>query len=156
VRQYAAWTAGHPVQYVTATSATNPGLHPGTGYPFFVEASDGINWSAPGSTGTTTAPDVVPPSAPRDLAVATTLYGLPVDSVTASKVLLTWTNSTDDFGPISYQVLVDGTPSPNVFDTRPPGTRSVRHPRSGCDSSPQVSRTASRCGPSMAVETAHR
>jgi hypothetical protein len=43
VRQYAAWTAGHPVQYLTGTSATISGLHPGTAYTFLVEASDGTN-----------------------------------------------------------------------------------------------------------------
>ena len=122
VVQYAAWTQGASVQRVTGTSATVSGLHPGTGYTFFVEASDGTNWSAPGSTSATTGSDVSPPSAPGGLAVATTLYGQPVDGVTASKVLLTWTNSTDDFGPISYQVLVNGTPSANVLDIRPPGT----------------------------------
>jgi hypothetical protein len=49
-------------------------------------------------------------------------YGVPVDNLTASTVLVSWTNSTDEFGPISYEVLVKGSVSPNVYSTRPAGT----------------------------------
>ncbi len=122
VTQYAAWTQGLPVQYVTGTSARIPGLHPGTTYTFKVEATDGRNWSLPGTAVVTTVPDTSAPTAPSGLALANSVYGQPFDGVTASTALLSWTNSSDDFGPISYQVLVNGVPSPNVFDTRAPGT----------------------------------
>jgi Fibronectin type III domain len=38
--------------------------------------------------------------------------------VTASKVLLSWNSSTDDFGPISYEVLVNGVPTLNAWSSR--------------------------------------
>ncbi|GAA0966711.1 hypothetical protein GCM10009555_009300 [Acrocarpospora macrocephala] len=126
VVSYSVWAPGldavvlvnHPT-----TTATISGLHPGATYAFRVHASDGIRASGPSSIlNVTTQPDVAAPSAPSGLALANSVHGSPVDGLTASKILLTWTNSTDDFGPIKYQVLVNGVPSPNVFDTRPAGS----------------------------------
>jgi chitodextrinase len=126
VVSYSVWAPGldrvvlvnHPT-----TSVTINGLHPGTTYAFRVSAFDGVRASEPSTiVNVTTQPDVVAPSAPSGLALADNVHGFPVDGVTASKVLLTWTNSTDDFGPIKYQVLVNGVPNPNVFDTRPAGS----------------------------------
>lgn len=121
---YGAWAPGLSVVYVNhpSTTATFTNLHPGTTYGFTVQAWDGRNWSWPTPVlNVTTNPDVAAPSAPTGLTVGTALWGTPVDGVTASKVLLTWTNATDDFGPIRYEVLVDGVVSPNVFDTLPAG-----------------------------------
>jgi hypothetical protein len=97
-------------------------LHPGTTYALRVQAWDGTNWSwSSDILNVTTSPDVVAPSAPTGLALASDVFGEPVDGLTASTVLVSWMNSTDDFGPIAYEVLVDGSPSPNVYSTRPAG-----------------------------------
>lgn len=122
---YGAWAPGLPVVYVNhpATTATFTGMHPGTTYQFRVQAWDGMNWSLPSNIlPVITSPDIAAPTAPNGLAVGSVVHGVPVDGVTASTVLLNWTNSTDDFGPIRYEVLVDGAVSPNVYDTRPAGT----------------------------------
>jgi chitodextrinase len=125
VLNYAVWAPGVTPVWTTApqTNATVSGLHPGTTYAWRVQAWDGTNWSFPSvAVDVTTAPDTVAPSTPGGLDLASEVYGVPVDNLTASTVLVRWTNSTDDFGPISYQVLVDGTVSPNVYSTRPAGT----------------------------------
>jgi len=125
VLNYAVWAPGVTPVWVTApqTNATVSGLHPGTTYAWQVQAWDGTNWSFPSSiVDVTTAPDVVAPSAPTALDLASDVYGVPVDNLTASTVLVRWTNSTDDFGPISYEVLVNGSVSPNVYSTRTAGT----------------------------------
>ncbi|GIH28461.1 hypothetical protein Aph01nite_67710 [Acrocarpospora phusangensis] len=123
---YAAWAPGlTPVVYVDhpTTTASFTGLRPGVTYPFRVQAWDGRNWSLPSNiVNVTTQPDVLAPSAPSALTLANNVHGTPVDSVTASTALLNWSNSTDDFGPIRYEVLVNGVPSPNVYDVRPAGS----------------------------------
>jgi fibronectin type III domain protein len=45
-----------------------------------------------------------------------------VVAVDGSEVLLQWTNGTDDFGPVTHYVLVDGVVTPNAWSTSPPGT----------------------------------
>ena len=125
VLNYAVWAPGVTPVWTTApvTSATVTGLHPGTTYGWRVQAWDGMNWSWPSVTvDATTSPDIVAPSAPTGLDLAGDVFGVPVDNLTASKVLVRWTNATDDFGPIRYEVLVNGVVSPNVYDTRPAGT----------------------------------
>ncbi len=122
---YGPWAPGLSVVYTDhpATTATFTGLHPGTTYAFRVQAWDGWNWSWPAPIlNVTTRPDVLPPTVPSGLAVGDRAHGFPVDGVTASTVLLKWNNSTDDFGPLRYEVLVDGVVSPNVYDTRPAGS----------------------------------
>ena len=124
VLNYAVWAPGTTAVWTTApvTSATVTGLHPGTTYAWRVQAWDGMNWSWPSTIADgTTSPDVQAPTAPSGLALADDLWGVPVDNVTASKALVRWTNATDDFGPIRYEVLVNGVVSPNVYDTRPQG-----------------------------------
>ncbi|WP_083929472.1 fibronectin type III domain-containing protein [Catelliglobosispora koreensis] len=121
---YGVWAPGLSVIYVNhpGTTATYNNLHPGTTYAFRVQAWDGMNWSLPSNIlNVTTQPDVVAPGAPANLALTDSLHGFPVDGVTASKVLITWVNSTDDFGPLRYEVLVNGVVNPNVDDTRPQG-----------------------------------
>jgi chitodextrinase len=122
---YGLWAPGLPVVYVNhpGTSAGYTGLHPGTTYAFRVQAWDGTNWSPPSTVlNGTTAPDVAAPTAPTGLALSGNVYGAPVDGITASTALVTWANATDDFGPLRYEVLVDGINSPHVYDIRPAGT----------------------------------
>ncbi len=125
VKFYGAWAPGLPVAYVDhpSTTATFANLHPGTTYAFRVQAWDGTNWSSPSTIlNATTSPDIVAPTAPTGLAPGTTVHGSPVDNLTASTVLLKWTNATDDFGPLRYQVLVDGEVDADTYDTRPAGS----------------------------------
>jgi chitodextrinase len=127
VVSYAVWAPGVPVLTVpaTQTGATVNDLHPHSSYEFRVQAYDGVNWSFPSNLLTvTTARELNPPTAPANLAVGNTFFGLPVDGMTASAVLLYWASSTDDFGPIRYEVLVDGVPSPNTWSARPAGSPS--------------------------------
>ncbi len=122
---YGVWAPGLPVIYVNhpGTTATFTGLHPGTTYDFRVQAWDGWNWSWPSNIlAVTASPDVVAPTAPSGLALSDNVYGTPVDGVTASTVLVSWLNATDDFGPIRYQVLVNGVVNGDVYDVRPAGT----------------------------------
>lgn len=125
VLNYAVWAPDVTPVWTTAplTSATVSGLHPGTTYGWRVQAWDGMNWSWPSPiVDVTTSPDIEAPSAPSGLALGSDVFGVPVDPVTASKVLVNWNNATDDFGPITYEVLVDGAVSPDVYSTRPAGT----------------------------------
>ena len=58
-------------------------------------------------TATTTA-DTTPPSDPG---------GLIVGEITASTVFLSWNSGTDQFNPVSHQILVNGVPTPNALST---------------------------------------
>jgi len=127
VLEYAAWAPGLPILRVppSQTTVTFTALHPNSTYEFKVQAWDGWNWSWPSNVLTvTTQRELVPPSAPTDLRVSHELYGQPVDGLTASTVLLRWTSSTDNFGPIGYELLVDGVLTPNADDIKPVGTPS--------------------------------
>lgn len=131
VVEYSAWTPGEPIARVpgSQTSVTVTGLHPNTSYPFRVYAWDGSNVSLPAELTVTTARELVPPSAPSALRVADSIGGAPVDGVTASAVALWWNSATDNFGPIKYEVLVNGVPTPNAMSLLPPGSATA--PTSG-------------------------
>jgi chitodextrinase len=121
VREYAAWAPATPgVSAVTPvrvpasqTTATLTSLRPNSTYNFQVQAWDGRNWSWQAVLTLTTPRELVAPSAPS---------GLSVSGVTASTAMLSWGSSTDNFGPITYEVLVNGVPTPNAWSTRPAGT----------------------------------
>jgi chitodextrinase len=117
VAGYAAWATDHTsvIARTTQTSVTVQGLRPGTSYRFVVQAHDArFNWSWPSDPVTVTTQ--------RELNPPTTPSGLTVEAVDNSKVLLQWTSSTDDWGPVRYEVLVDGVPTPNAWSTVIPGT----------------------------------
>jgi chitodextrinase len=117
VAGYAAWATDHThiIARTTQTSVTVQGLRPGTSYRFVVQAHDArFNWSWPSNPVTVTTQ--------RELNPPTTPSGLTVEDVDGSKVLLRWTSSTDDWGPVRYEVLVDGVPTPNAVSTVTPGT----------------------------------
>jgi chitodextrinase len=89
-------------------SITIENLTPETTYTFAVQASDAGNNLSPFSepvTITTAAPnsvDTTPPTAPQNLTLT---------DLGCGEVLLTWTQSTDDFDDpsiIRYDILVDG------------------------------------------------
>lgn len=125
VVSYTVWAPNGPLTTVAdpQTTATLTGLRPGTAYQIRVRAFDAAyNGSADAVVDLTTQPDVSAPPAPTGLAVGTTVLGEPVDGITASKVLLRWTNVSDDLGRVSYEILVDGVVTANAFDTRPQGT----------------------------------
>jgi chitodextrinase len=126
VVEYAVWTLGVPIVRVPhpQTTATVTSLRPNTSYLFRVQAWDGWNWSWQAELTVTTQRELVAPSAPSGLHLSDVSWGQPVDGVTASKVLLAWNSSTDNWGPITYEVLVDGVPTPNAASTRPAGTPS--------------------------------
>lgn len=118
VRSYSLWGVGlSGVQSAThpQTTATWSSLRPGQTVTFRVTAFDArYNASAPSSAVTvTTLPDTTAPSTPA---------GLSVQAVDGSKVLLRWTSATDDFGPVTHQVSVNGVPTPNAASTVPAGT----------------------------------
>lgn len=121
VLQYAAWAPATPGVPAVApvrvpasqTTATLTSLRPNSTYNFRVQAWDGTNWSLQAELAVTT---------PRELVAPTTPAGLTVSGVTASTALLSWQSSTDDFGPVTYEVLVNGVPTPNTLSTRPAGT----------------------------------
>ena len=117
VAGYAAWATDHThvVARTTQTSVTVSNLRPGTSYTFVVQAHDArFNWSWPSNPVTvTTERELNPPTAPS---------GLTVDAVNGSKVLLHWTSSTDDWGPVRYDILLNGVPTANAWSTVTPGT----------------------------------
>jgi chitodextrinase len=118
VASYSLWGEGlSGVQSVAhpQTSATWSSLRPGQTVTFRVTAYDAQFNASPASTAVTvtTPADTTAPSAPS---------GLSVESVSGSKVLLRWTSATDDFGPVTHQVLVDGVPTADAFSTVAPGT----------------------------------
>jgi hypothetical protein len=106
------------------TSVTLTALRINTTYTFYVSAFDGKNFSPQAEVTVTTQRELVPPTAPSGLRLSTVTNGQPVDGVTASTVLLEWNRATDDVGPVTYDVLVNGVPSPNVWDTLPAGSPS--------------------------------
>jgi chitodextrinase len=118
VRSYSLWHEGlngvvsvdHP-----QTTATWSSLRPSQTLTFRVTAFDAMyNASAPSDPATvTTLPDTTAPSTPS---------GLTVDTVTASKVLLTWNSGTDQFNPVRHEILVNGVPTESAFSTQPAGT----------------------------------
>jgi chitodextrinase len=118
VRSYSLWHEGlngvvsvdHP-----QTTATWSSLRPSQTLTFRVTAFDAMyNASTPSDPATvTTLPDTTAPSTPS---------GLTVDTVTASKVLLTWNSGTDQFNPVRHEILVNGVPTENAFSTVPAGT----------------------------------
>jgi chitodextrinase len=117
VRSYSLWAEGlSGVQSVLApqTTATWAGLQPGTAYTFRVSAFDAqYNASSPSAPLTVTTP--------ADTAAPSTPSGLSVEDVTASTVLLRWTRSADDLGPVTHEILVNGVPTGDAVSTTPPG-----------------------------------
>ncbi|HEY0700301.1 MAG TPA: fibronectin type III domain-containing protein, partial [Micromonospora sp.] len=109
VMSYSLWAEGLglgivPVPHPQTTGTWTLGLRPGTTYTFGVQAWDAAyNGSAVSWLNVTTLPDVIAPTTPGDLRV---------DAVSASKVLLNWTSATDDVDEVTYEVLVNGVPSP--------------------------------------------
>lgn len=96
------------------TSATVTGLHPGATYQFRVQSFDGIQPSPVSAPlPVTTRPDTSAPTTPT---------GLTLHAVDSPDVQLRWNASTDDFGPVTYRVLVDGVASPNTVSIHAPGT----------------------------------
>lgn len=116
--QYAAW-APRVLGVVRVpgnqNTATIPNLRPNNTYELRLQAYDGTNWSWQSTLDVTTNRELDAPTAPTGLAVSHSQLGTPVDGVTASKALLTWTVSTDDYGPVRYDVLVNGVPSADVW-----------------------------------------
>lgn len=118
VRSYSLWgeqlngvvSVAHP-----QTTGTWSSLRPGQTVTFRVTAFDAMyNASTPSAPVTvTTLPDTTAPSVPS---------GLEVDTVAASKVLLTWNSGTDEFNPVRHDILVNGVPTDNAFSTVPAGT----------------------------------
>jgi chitodextrinase len=118
VTSYSLWAEGlSGVQSVAhpQTSATWSSLRPGQTVTFRVTAYDAQFNASPASNAitVTTPADTTAPSAPS---------GLSVESVSGSTVLLRWTSGTDDFGPVTHQVLVNGVPTANSLSTVAPGT----------------------------------
>ena len=79
------------------------GLSPETAYTFKVEAGDTAeNWSTDGpSVPVTTAADTIPPQWPAG-------SSLSASDISATSLILTWTEATDDVGVTSYRVYQDG------------------------------------------------
>jgi Fibronectin type III domain len=119
VRSYTMWVDGLGLGVVSVehplTSATwSVGLRPGQTYTVLVRAWDAAYNGSTAATLTVTTPaDTTAPTVPT---------GLSITAVTASQALLTWTSSTDAVGPVDYDILVDGVPTPNAWSTRPAGS----------------------------------
>ncbi|MBB5785470.1 fibronectin type III domain-containing protein [Jiangella mangrovi] len=125
VTEYALWAPGLPIVRVPGnqTTAQVVGLHPNTSYTFKVQAWDGWNWSFPSNDLTvTTQRETTPPTTPGNLRLGDNDFGTPVDGVTASTVLLRWDLATDDFGPVEYEVLVNGAPTDDAWSIAPAGS----------------------------------
>lgn len=102
VDYYRVFLTGSEVVATThGLAATITGLTPGTTYSFAVTAEDAAgNGSLPSDTIQVSLPgDSQPPSAPTHLAAS---------NVTATSVTLKWSASTDDAGPVRYEVLDAG------------------------------------------------
>lgn len=97
------------------TSGTWSSLRPGQTVRFRVTAFDArYNGSVPSAAVTvTTLADTTAPSTPS---------GLSVDEVAGSKVLLSWNSGTDDFGPVTHEILVNGVPTNDAWSTVVAGT----------------------------------
>src|SRR5262249_28213313 len=86
------------VPYITSTVYFDPGLNPGTGYSYRVQASDSAgNLSAYSNvaSATTTAVDTQAPTAPSNLTAT---------PASSSQINLTWTASTDNVAVTNYLV----------------------------------------------------
>lgn len=119
VRSYSMWIDELGLGVVSTasdqTTATwSLGLQPGHTYTVRVRAFDAAyNGSADATLSVTTLADTTAPTVPS---------GLSVTSVSASQALLAWSASTDNVGPIFYDILVDGAPTANAWSTRPAGS----------------------------------
>ncbi|SDU59002.1 fibronectin type III domain-containing protein [Jiangella alkaliphila] len=124
VTEYALWAPGLPIVRVPGnqTTAQVTGLHPNTSYTFKVQAWDGWNWSFPSERTITTPRETTAPTVPGNLRLGDNVFGTPVDGVTASTALLRWDLATDDFGPVDYEVLVNGAPTDDAWSIAPAGS----------------------------------
>jgi hypothetical protein len=119
VVSYSLWPEGLGIGVVSVahpqtTGTWIRGLRPGQTYTFHVTAFDAaFNRSADGTVTVTTRPDTHPPSTPT---------GLSVRGVDGSEVQLLWNASTDDVGPIRYEILVNGVVTLNATPGATPGT----------------------------------
>ena len=90
------------VATTSSTTFNDSGLSPNTLYEYVVEARDPSgNTTASAPASATTDADSTPPSDPGNLAATAT---------GSSSILVSWTESTDDAGPITYTVYQDGAP----------------------------------------------
>ena len=84
----------------SGTTFSDPGLTSATSYSYTVTAINGANLeSVPTTPLVVTTPDVVAPSTPG---------GLTAPTLSATRVVVAWTPSTDNVGVTGYDVLRDG------------------------------------------------
>jgi len=104
VAGYRVYRGGALLATTTATTHHDVGLTAATAYAYAVLAFDaagnGSALSAPVQATTLSAPDVTPPSVPA---------GLSATAVSATRIDLAWTASTDDVGVAEYRVFRGGT-----------------------------------------------
>ncbi len=99
----------------TTTTFTNTGLHNGTTYFYFVQASNAVGGSPLSNEVSTSAGvvDATAPSAPT---------GLVASGTTATSTSLSWGASTDNVGVTGYDVLRNGATVATVTGTSYPAT----------------------------------
>ena len=114
VAGYRIYRDGNEVGTSTTTSYADKGLVPATAYSYQVRAYDssGNQSGFSNTSGASTDPDSIPPTAPANLTAA--------PGVT-SGIDLSWGKSTDDSGIDHYVVVRDGT----EIDTVPSGTNAT-------------------------------
>jgi len=110
VTSYSLWAEGTGTGVVSVThpqtTGTWTGLRPGQTVTMRVRAFDAaFNGSADGTITVTTTPDTTAPAAPS---------GLTVEEVTAGKVRVQFNAGTDNVGPVTHEVLVNGVVTPNA------------------------------------------
>ena len=96
-----------PIATVSGTSYSNTGLSASTTYSYTVAAFDATGnhsaKSSPAAEVTTQAPDTAPPSVPT---------GLAGTAVSATRIDLTWSASSDNIAVAGYRVYRDGGSTP--------------------------------------------
>jgi chitodextrinase len=101
-----------PIATLTGTSFADTGLTAGTSHTYTVSAFDAAGNesapSAPASATTLVSSDTQAPTAPTNLAAT---------AVSASRVTLLWTASTDNVGVTGYNIFRDGGATPIAMVT---------------------------------------